>query len=174
MFCFYILEQYQFNFTRSWWIRVVSSFYWTCIEIEFEIFWQQVYECCRQLPLGSTNSILHGRFPLCFKQRKRNLFHIQIPSKFSDLTTYFVHIYLFVFLASVLQLGETHEKTRESAECLRLLTQQAVLLQRKMNDIYSNGKLTTGLPPIHIQPPTMGSVLDMLNTINGILFVQIR
>ncbi|XP_013108715.2 protein clueless [Stomoxys calcitrans] len=71
------------------------------------------------------------------------------------------------------QLGENHEKTRESAECLRLLTQQAVLLQRKMNDIYSNGKLTTGLPPIHIQPPTMGSVLDMLNTINGILFVQI-
>uniref|UniRef100_T1PBX9 Clustered mitochondria protein homolog n=1 Tax=Musca domestica TaxID=7370 RepID=T1PBX9_MUSDO len=71
------------------------------------------------------------------------------------------------------QLGETHEKTRESAECLRLLTQQAVLLQRKMNDIYSNGKLTTGLPPIHIQPPTMGSVLDMLNTINGVLFVQI-
>lgn len=73
-----------------------------------------------------------------------------------------------------LKLGEAHEKTRESAECLRLLTQQAVLLQRKMNDIYSNGKLTTGLPPIHIQPPTMGSVLDMLNTINGILFVQIR
>ncbi|KAI9580984.1 protein clueless isoform X1 [Glossina fuscipes] len=71
------------------------------------------------------------------------------------------------------QLGENHDKTRESAECLRLLTQQAVLLQRKMNDIYSNGKLTTGLPPIHIQPPTMGSVLDMLNTINGILFVQI-
>ncbi|XP_036330049.1 protein clueless [Rhagoletis pomonella] len=71
------------------------------------------------------------------------------------------------------QLGEAHEKTRESAECLRLLTQQAVLLQRKMNDIYSNGKLSTGLPPIHIQPPTMGSVLEMLNTINGILFVQI-
>ncbi|XP_067629085.1 protein clueless isoform X2 [Eurosta solidaginis] len=71
------------------------------------------------------------------------------------------------------QLGESHEKTRESAECLRLLTQQAVLLQRKMNDIYSNGKLNTGLPPIHIQPPTMGSVLEMLNTINGILFVQI-
>ncbi|XP_037955422.1 protein clueless [Teleopsis dalmanni] len=71
------------------------------------------------------------------------------------------------------QLGENHEKTKESAECLRVLTQQAVLLQRKMNDIYTNGKLTTGLPPIHIQQPTMGSVLDMLNTINGILFVQI-
>ncbi|XP_017078272.1 protein clueless [Drosophila eugracilis] len=71
------------------------------------------------------------------------------------------------------QLGEKHEKTRDSAECLRLLTQQAVLLQRKMNDIYSSGKLTCDLPPIHITPPSMGSVLDMLNTINGILFVQI-
>ncbi|KAH8373062.1 hypothetical protein KR009_011218 [Drosophila setifemur] len=71
------------------------------------------------------------------------------------------------------QFGDKHEKTRDSAECLRLLTQQAVLLQRKMNDIYSNGKLTSDLPPIHITPPSMGSVLDMLNTINGILFVQI-
>ncbi|XP_068144556.1 protein clueless [Drosophila tropicalis] len=71
------------------------------------------------------------------------------------------------------QLGEKHDKTRDSAECLRLLTQQAVLLQRKMNNIYSNGKLTSDLPPIHITPPSMGSVLDMLNTINGILFVQI-
>ncbi|XP_034652974.1 protein clueless isoform X1 [Drosophila subobscura] len=71
------------------------------------------------------------------------------------------------------QLGDKHEKTRDSAECLRLLTQQAVLLQRKMNDIYSNGKLTSDLPPIHITPPSMGSVLEMLNTINGILFVQI-
>ncbi|KAM8713141.1 hypothetical protein ACLKA7_013453 [Drosophila subpalustris] len=71
------------------------------------------------------------------------------------------------------QLGEKHEKTRESAECLRLLTHEAVALQRKMNDIYSNGKLTSDLPPIHITPPSMGSVLEMLNTINGILFVHI-
>ncbi|TDG50925.1 hypothetical protein AWZ03_002580 [Drosophila navojoa] len=71
------------------------------------------------------------------------------------------------------QLGEKHDKTRESAECLRLLTHEAVALQRKMNDIYSNGKLTSDLPPIHITPPSMGSVLEMLNTINGILFVHI-
>ncbi|XP_059609117.1 clustered mitochondria protein homolog isoform X2 [Phlebotomus argentipes] len=71
------------------------------------------------------------------------------------------------------QFGEQHEKTQESSECLKHLTQQAVVLQKKMNDIYSNGKLTTGLPPIHIQPPSMGSVLEMLNAINGILFVQI-
>ena len=72
------------------------------------------------------------------------------------------------------QLGENHDKTLESSECLRHLTQQAVVLQKKMNDIYTIGKLTSGLPPIHIQPPSMGSVLDMLNAINGIIFVQIR
>merc|ERR1712176_257147 len=70
------------------------------------------------------------------------------------------------------QLGEEHDKTRESGECLRHLTQQAVVLQKKMNDIYQ-GKTKAGLPPIQIQPPSMGSVLDMLNIINGILFVQI-
>merc|ERR1719289_355992 len=70
------------------------------------------------------------------------------------------------------QLGEEHDKTRESGECLRHLTQQAVVLQKKMNDIYQ-GKSKAGLPPIQIQPPSMGSVLDMLNIINGILFVQI-
>jgi hypothetical protein len=42
-----------------------------------------------------------------------------------------------------------------------------------MNEIYT-GKSNTALPPIQIQPPSMGSVLDMLNVINGILFVQIR
>ena len=71
------------------------------------------------------------------------------------------------------QLGEEHEKTKESSECLRHLTQQAVVLQKKMNHIYS-GKAGAALPPIQIQSPSMGSVLDMLNIINGILFVQIR
>ncbi|GJQ77230.1 hypothetical protein Trydic_g14899 [Trypoxylus dichotomus] len=70
------------------------------------------------------------------------------------------------------QLGDSHEKTRESSECLKHLTQQAVVLQKKMNEIYT-GKNGGTLPPIQIQPPSMGSVLDMLNVINGILFVQI-
>ncbi|CAH0548149.1 unnamed protein product [Brassicogethes aeneus] len=70
------------------------------------------------------------------------------------------------------QLGDNHEKTRESSECLKHLTQQAVVLQKKMNEIYT-GKNGASLPPIQIQPPSMGSVLDMLNVINGILFVQI-
>jgi protein TIF31 len=35
------------------------------------------------------------------------------------------------------QLGDEHDKTKESGECLRHLTQQAVVLQKKMNEIYS-------------------------------------
>lgn len=69
-------------------------------------------------------------------------------------------------------LGEEHEKTKESSDCLRHLTQQAVVLQKKMNEIYT-GKSGISLPPIQVQPPSMGSVLDMLNVINGILLMQI-
>lgn len=71
------------------------------------------------------------------------------------------------------QLGEEHEKTKESSECLRHLTQQAVVLQKKMNEL-CKGNATTMIPPIQIQSPSMSSVLEMLNIINGILFVQIR
>merc|ERR1711874_182405 len=67
------------------------------------------------------------------------------------------------------QLGDEHDKTKESGECLKHLTQQAVVLQKKMNDLYQ-GKTKAGLPPIQIQPPSMSSVLNILN---GILFVQI-
>lgn len=69
-------------------------------------------------------------------------------------------------------LGEDHEKTKESSECLRHLTHQAVILQKKMNEICT-GKSSLSLPPIQIQPPSMGNVLEMLNIINGIIFVQI-
>ena len=71
------------------------------------------------------------------------------------------------------QLGDDHDKTKESSECLKHLTQQAVVLQKKMNEIYTGKTKAATLPPIQIQPPSMGSVLDMLNIINGILFVQI-
>lgn len=79
----------------------------------------------------------------------------------------------FWILMSFWQLGEDHDKTKESSECLRHLTHQAVVLQKKMNEIYT-GKPGANLPPIQIQPPSTGSVLDMLNVINGILLVQIR
>ncbi|KAJ2949005.1 hypothetical protein O0L34_g5945 [Tuta absoluta] len=76
-------------------------------------------------------------------------------------------------------LGEKHEKTRESSECLRHLTQQAVVLQKRLTEAYASrgggaaGAGSAAPPPLHIQPPGMASVIDMLNLINGILFVQI-
>ncbi|XP_049873829.1 clustered mitochondria protein homolog [Pectinophora gossypiella] len=70
-------------------------------------------------------------------------------------------------------LGEKHEKTRESSECLRHLTQQAVVLQKRLAEAYARGAAAAPHAPLHIQPPGMASVIDMLNLINGILFVQI-
>lgn len=77
-------------------------------------------------------------------------------------------------------LGEKHEKTRESSECLRHLTQQAVVLQKRLAEAYARSGHAPPAhhphpphPPLHIQTPGMASVIDMLNLINGILFVQI-
>ncbi|XP_049984857.1 clustered mitochondria protein homolog isoform X3 [Alexandromys fortis] len=70
------------------------------------------------------------------------------------------------------QLGEDHEKTRESSEYLKCLTQQAVALQRTMNEIYRNGS-SANIPPLKFTAPSMASVLEQLNVINGILFIPL-
>uniref|UniRef100_A0AAZ3S3H4 Clustered mitochondria protein homolog n=1 Tax=Oncorhynchus tshawytscha TaxID=74940 RepID=A0AAZ3S3H4_ONCTS len=44
------------------------------------------------------------------------------------------------------QVGEAHEKTKESSEYLKYLTQQAVALQRTMNEIYKNGSNASIMP----------------------------
>jgi len=69
-------------------------------------------------------------------------------------------------------LGEEHDRTKESSECLKHLTQQAVTFQKKMNEIVK-GEKNISWSPIHIQTPSLNSVLEMLNVINGIVFVQI-
>ncbi|GAB1604633.1 clustered mitochondria protein homolog [Argonauta hians] len=69
-------------------------------------------------------------------------------------------------------LGEDHERTKESSECLRHLTQQAVVFQKKMNEI-CKGEKSINFAPLQIQTPSIQSVLDTLNVINGIVFVQI-
>ena len=53
--------------------------------------------------------------------------------------------YLKLLLASS-QMGEAHEKTKESSEYLKYLTQQAVALQRTMNEIYKNGSNASIMP----------------------------
>lgn len=70
------------------------------------------------------------------------------------------------------QLGEQHEKTKESSEYLKYLTQQAVALQRTMNEIYKNGS-SANIMPLKFTAPSMASVLDQLNIINGILFIPL-
>ncbi|XP_042298388.1 clustered mitochondria protein homolog isoform X2 [Sceloporus undulatus] len=70
------------------------------------------------------------------------------------------------------QLGEHHEKTKESSEYLKYLTQQAVALQRTMNEIYKNGS-NANIMPLKFTAPNMASVLEQLNIINGILFIPI-
>ncbi|RNA07911.1 clustered mitochondria -like protein [Brachionus plicatilis] len=66
-------------------------------------------------------------------------------------------------------LGEEHERTKESAQVLKHLTEQAVLLQKKLNEMHKGEKVS--FPPIQIQQPSLQTVLAMLNIINGIIFL---
>ncbi|XP_031716602.1 clustered mitochondria protein homolog isoform X1 [Anarrhichthys ocellatus] len=70
------------------------------------------------------------------------------------------------------QMGEAHEKTKESSEFLKYLTQQAVALQRTMNEIYKNGS-NASITPLKFTAPSMASVLEQLNIINGIIFIPL-
>jgi len=71
-----------------------------------------------------------------------------------------------------LQLGDEHERTRESAQVLKHLTEQAVVLQKRINDVVKGQLLV--IPSLTIQQPSFQNVLEMLNVVNGILFIQIR
>ncbi|XP_037123717.1 clustered mitochondria protein homolog isoform X2 [Syngnathus acus] len=70
------------------------------------------------------------------------------------------------------QMGEAHEKTKESSEYLKCLTQQAVALQRTMNEIYKNGS-SASIMPLKFTAPSMPHILEQLNIINGIIFIPL-
>lgn len=65
--------------------------------------------------------------------------------------------------------GETHDKTKESSEFLKLLTQQAVSLQKTMNAMKNKDNVKGNLP-LPMQPPNHKSVLETMNVANGIYF----
>lgn len=67
-------------------------------------------------------------------------------------------------------LGADHDKTKESGECLRHLTQQAVVMAKKLNEV-NQGNSNPFIPPISVQRPPMSLVIEMLNIINGIIFL---
>ncbi len=48
-----------------------------------------------------------------------------------------------------IQLGDDHERTKESSECLKHLTQQAVKYQKTLNDIYK-GEKNVAIPPLQV------------------------
>lgn len=47
------------------------------------------------------------------------------------------------------QLGEDHDRTNESSECLKHLTQQAVKFQKTMNQL-SKGEKINALTPLQV------------------------
>ncbi|KHN71336.1 Clustered mitochondria -like protein [Toxocara canis] len=71
--------------------------------------------------------------------------------------------------------GEEHEKTKESGDCLKHLTQQAVNFQKRINEANRQGAANIGqLLPIEIHRPSLQSVLEVLNILNGIIFIQLK
>ncbi|KAK6100365.1 Clustered mitochondria family protein [Brugia pahangi] len=71
--------------------------------------------------------------------------------------------------------GIDHEKTKESSECLKHLTQQAVTFQKRINEANRQGSNNIGqLLPVEIHRPSLHSVLEVLNILNGIIFIQLK
>ncbi|XP_053325410.1 clustered mitochondria protein homolog [Spea bombifrons] len=69
-------------------------------------------------------------------------------------------------------LGDSHERTKESSTFLKHVTQQAVNLQRTMNEIYKNGSIAS-LPHVQIVPPGVDVLLQHLNLLNGIVRINL-
>uniref|UniRef100_A0A673BTG2 Clustered mitochondria (cluA/CLU1) homolog b n=1 Tax=Sphaeramia orbicularis TaxID=375764 RepID=A0A673BTG2_9TELE len=71
------------------------------------------------------------------------------------------------------QVGDSHDKTKESSEYLKSLTQQAVILQKVINQIYSN---TPGacVPPPKFTSPNLATILQQLNLTCGIILIPLR
>uniref|UniRef100_A0A4W6F6X8 Clustered mitochondria homolog n=1 Tax=Lates calcarifer TaxID=8187 RepID=A0A4W6F6X8_LATCA len=70
------------------------------------------------------------------------------------------------------QVGENHDSTRESSEYLKSLTQQAVVLQKAINHIYSNTP-SACIPPPKFSTPSPPAILQQLNLTCGIILIPL-
>ncbi|XP_047462158.1 clustered mitochondria protein homolog [Mugil cephalus] len=70
------------------------------------------------------------------------------------------------------QVGENHNNTKESSEYLRSLTQQAVILQKAINLIYSNTP-SASTPPPKFSTPSLSTILQQLNLTCGIILIPL-
>ncbi|XP_071362171.1 clustered mitochondria protein homolog isoform X1 [Trachinotus anak] len=71
-----------------------------------------------------------------------------------------------------IQVGEKHDSTKESSEYLKSLTQQAVVLQKAINHIYSNTP-SACIPPPKFSTPSPHAILQQLNLTCGIILVPL-
>lgn len=69
--------------------------------------------------------------------------------------------------------GSDDVKTKESSDYLKHLTQQAVLLQKKIVNRQGTASIEQ-LIPSERHRPSLQSVLDILNILNGIIFIQLK
>ncbi|KJH46399.1 hypothetical protein DICVIV_07522 [Dictyocaulus viviparus] len=81
----------------------------------------------------------------------------------AEKETYFIYNDLF---------GPEHEKTKESSEYLSQLTMQAVAFQRKVMDA-TKGNCVGPLIPTQLPQPSLSSILDVLNVLNGIIIISV-
>ena len=83
-------------------------------------------------------------------------------------------VHLMYNLAVIVQLGEEHDRTKESSECLKHLTQQAVTFQKKMNEIVKGEKVTS-LAPLQVvsyrQLSCRGDLSQALSTLGLIIWM---
>ncbi|KAM7398191.1 hypothetical protein PAMA_006202 [Pampus argenteus] len=70
------------------------------------------------------------------------------------------------------QVGENHDSTKESSEYLKSLTQQAVILQKAINHIYSNTS-SACIPPPRFSTPSLPKILQQLNLTCGIILIPL-
>ncbi|XP_035522941.1 clustered mitochondria protein homolog isoform X2 [Morone saxatilis] len=70
------------------------------------------------------------------------------------------------------QVGEDHDSTKESSDYLKSLTQQAVILQKAINHIYSNTP-TSCIPPPKFSRPSLPTILQQLNLTCGIILIPL-
>ncbi|KAI7795880.1 clustered mitochondria protein homolog [Triplophysa rosa] len=70
------------------------------------------------------------------------------------------------------QVGEAHEKTRESSEYLKHLTHQAVILQKTMNWLYRTGS-DPNIAPLNLNAPSRVWIVEQLNLVTGIVLIPL-
>ncbi|XP_061595697.1 clustered mitochondria protein homolog [Cololabis saira] len=71
-----------------------------------------------------------------------------------------------------IQVGENHDSAKESSEYLKSLTQQAVILQKALNHIYSDAP-SACIPPPKFSTPSLAIILQQLNVTCGIIFIPV-